>query len=371
MSTYQQNDFWYYRVTVTFPDGHRERVFGKPTINTKKAAVEAEKAHVERLLNPPAPPAPSFAAFAADWLKTYPASAGVRQSTIDGYRQHLDDHLLPLLGTKLLSEIDAQTVVATFAALTQKRTKIPVRWGTASEEALEKERPALSPLTVRNIGMTLHKILVCAYEWGKIKAVPPFPKRKHVDLPFDFYVAEESALLLASAREDDRLLLLFALRTGARAGEQLALEWGDVDFANHKVWIKRSRRQNSLGVAETSTKTGRGRAIPLSPDLEGALRRAKHLKGAKVFCHDDGAPLTLKYLDRALFRAQRRAGLRRITWHDLRHSFASQAMIAGVQIRQVQAWLGHAEISMTMRYAHLSPNTDQVALVSLLDKAAE
>lgn len=371
MSTYQQNGFWYYRVTVKFPDGRRERVFGKPTLNTKRAAIDAEKAHAERLLNPPPPEAPRFADFAADWIKTYPASAGVRQSTIDGYRQHLEDHLLPLLGDKLLSEIDAQEIVSTFAALAAKKVQIPVRHGTASDAALEKERPALSPLTVRNVGTTLHKILVSAYEWGKIEAVPPFPKRKHVDLTFDFYVAEEAKKLLDAANENDYLLLLFALRTGARAGEQLALEWGDVDFVNHKVWIKRSRRKNSQGVIETATKTGRGRAVPLSPDLEGALRRAKHLKGAKVFCREDGSPLRIEHLDHALLRAQKKAGLRRITWHDLRHSFASQAMIAGIQLRQVQEWMGHCGIQMTLRYAHLAPNRDQVALITALDKAAE
>jgi integrase len=367
MSTYQQNGFWYYRVTLRHKDGRRERVFGKPSLNSKKAAQDAEKAHVERLLNPPPPPAESFAAFAAEWLRIYPASAGVRQSTIDGYRQHLEDHLLPFLGEKVLTEISAQVVVSLFAHLAEKKVQVPVRHGEASDETLEKARPALSPLTIRNIGMTFHKILASAFEWGKIAAVPPFPKRKHVELPFDFYTADEAGLLLKNSREEDYPILLFALRTGARAGEQLALEWDDVDFANHQVLLCRSRRKNSVEVAETTTKTGRGRAVPLSADLEDVLRRGRHLRGPKVFCQVDGAPMTLDHLDHVLRRAQRKAGLRRVTWHDLRHSFASQAMIAGVQIRQVQEWLGHTTIQMTMRYAHLAPNTDQVRLVSLLD----
>jgi integrase len=58
---------------------------------------------------------------------------------------------------------------------------------------------------------------------------------------------------------------------------------------------------------------------------------------------------------RHLWGAARRAGLRRIRWHDLRRSFASQLITAGVSIRQVQEWMGHSTIGMTMRYAHLAP----------------
>jgi site-specific recombinase XerD len=53
--------------------------------------------------------------------------------------------------------------------------------------------------------------------------------------------------------------------------------------------------------------------------------------------------------------ASQRAGLRRIRWHDCRHSFASQLTSAGVPLRQVQDYLGHSTIAMTMRYAHLAP----------------
>ena len=67
-------------------------------------------------------------------------------------------------------------------------------------------------------------------------------------------------------------------------------------------------------------------------------------------------PLTLWQLHDRLEGACRRAGLRRIRWHDTRHSFASQLTSAGVPLRQVQEYLGHSTITMTMRYAHLAPN---------------
>jgi len=89
--------------------------------------------------------------------------------------------------------------------------------------------------------------------------------------------------------------------------------------------------------------------------LERALRQIKHLRGERVFCNMDGTPLTLDQLHERLWGAQRRAGLRRIRWHDLRHTFASQAAMAGVPLPQIQQWLGHSTVTMTMRYAHLAP----------------
>jgi site-specific recombinase XerD len=64
-------------------------------------------------------------------------------------------------------------------------------------------------------------------------------------------------------------------------------------------------------------------------------------------------------------RACRRAGLREIRWHDLRHSFASQLAAAGVPLRQVQEWLGHSTINMTVRYAHLAPGSGASLILAL------
>jgi integrase len=94
----------------------------------------------------------------------------------------------------------------------------------------------------------------------------------------------------------------------------------------------------------------------MTPRLAEALKAIRHLKGDLVFSQSDGAPLDPWRLRRLLDRACRRAGLRRIRRHDCRHSFASQLVTSGVPLPQVQAWLGHSTIHMTMRYAHLAPN---------------
>jgi integrase len=83
----------------------------------------------------------------------------------------------------------------------------------------------------------------------------------------------------------------------------------------------------------------------------------------------DEKPLDQWRLQRMLDRATRRAGLRQIRRHDCRHSFASQLVIAGVPLPQVQAWLAHSTIAMTMRYAHLAPGNG-ADVIGVLEQGA-
>ena len=88
------------------------------------------------------------------------------------------------------------------------------------------------------------------------------------------------------------------------------------------------RRSSTNGIVGP-TKSGKERKVPLTATLEAALRGIRHVKGPRVFCNPDGTPLTLWQLHERLWGACRRAGLRRIRWHDCRHSFASQLVIGG------------------------------------------
>jgi integrase len=154
---------------------------------------------------------------------------------------------------------------------------------------------------------------------------------------------------------------MFAFHTGARAGEQLAFEWQDLDLYNKLLVFRRSSTNGIVG----PTKNGKKRKVPLTKTLELALRAIRHAKGRRVFCNPDGTPFTLWQLHERLWGGCRRAGLRRIRWHDCRHSFASQLVIAGTPLRQVQEWLGHSTITMTMRYAHLAPGGGREYLAAL------
>jgi site-specific recombinase XerD len=112
-------------------------------------------------------------------------------------------------------------------------------------------------------------------------------------------------------------------------------------------------------------KNGRTREVPLSERAATALRGHPRVDEL-VFHAPGGAMLTKGECKWPLYRAAHHAGLRRIGWHVLRHTFASHLVMRGVPIRAVQELLGHSSIEMTMRYTHLSPDARRDA-VQLLD----
>jgi len=137
-----------------------------------------------------------------------------------------------------------------------------------------------------------------------------------------------------------------------------------VDFANRRVNI----RQNIVDGHVGSPKNNRTRFVPLTPDLAGRLiGRAK--KAGLVFGQPDGRPLTSELARAALERITKRADIRHLGWHALRHTYATQLVSAGVPIRTAQELLGHSDIKMTMRYAHVAPDAmeDAVKVLPSLD----
>ena len=156
-----------------------------------------------------------------------------------------------------------------------------------------------------------------------------------------------------------------ALRTGLRQGELRALRWQDVDLSAGRIFVRQNLVRDQIG----SPKSGKPREIALGEEVRVALaaHRQLHHRGALVFCDSDGRMLTKGEMKHPLWRACRKAGLRLIGCHVMRHSFASHLVMRGAPLKAVQELLGHATIQMTMRYAHLSADVARDA-VRLLDK---
>ena len=191
---------------------------------------------------------------------------------------------------------------------------------------------------------------------------------KHTyDGSVDFYSPDEVwALVRAADSEQDAAIYLTAAFAGLRRGELVALRVRDVDFGNRVLRVEGSY---SLGVLK-APKSGKVRSVPMAVEVEKALARLLVERGNPrpddlVFPGEGGGYLDASALRRRYTRAQTKARLRGIRFHDLRHTFGSLA-INRVSLVDVQAWMGHADIKTTMRYLH---HKSRAADAELLDGA--
>jgi integrase len=377
---------WRYRKWITLTDGTGTRVKGTPAINTKLEAERAERAHIERVLRRDREPTErssqvperrkevplTVSKFVQEtWWPKYRAGGGRRgvnsPTTLMEKETHLRLHLLPALGELPLADVSNEVLTDLFGKLREhgygkKGRRVTSTEQKAVQKRIERERgrkdrgkprKGLGEKSVKNIRTTLRTILGFAVRWGYLDRMPEIPDVVVPEPSFDWYRPDEVRRLLAGARDEwARAVLLFALHTGVRMGEQRALRWADVDFETRIISIRRSAPK--WLVVEKSPKSNRHRRVDLTPELAGALEKIRH-GGELVFCNADGSKLRPGQFHEILWAAQRKSGLRRIKWHELRHSFASILTTGGTPLRIVQSLLGHSTIRMTERYAHLAP----------------
>jgi integrase len=304
----------------------------------------------------------TFAAYAKSWLQT--ASRNLKASTLRFYRGHLDQHILPALGNRPLSTIrraDCRDLV------TNSRAK------------------GLKVATVRGIARTLSTILSQAVEDELLPGNPALRLGRYLrnaDAPepqIDPFTREEVAQLLQVARE--RLpewypWLLCGLRTGMRAGELLALQWGDFDWRGSYLQVRRNLVRGQL----TTPKNHQQRRVDLSRQLRRELRlwrrrqRAAWLKFGQPFPEWVFPSVTGTALDESNVRKMFNhildaAGLHHRGPHQMRHTFASLLLQDGAPITYVSRQLGHKDASITLRvYAHWIPDGSSFRAVDLLDE---
>ncbi|MEI7720222.1 MAG: tyrosine-type recombinase/integrase [bacterium] len=220
--------------------------------------------------------------------------------------------------------------------------------------------------TINNRLTVLRKCLSTAYDWLEFEGAPP--KITWLKCPpstFDHLSPEECALLSSHADGVVYEMILTALRTGMRQGELKGLQWSSIDWQNRTVTVRHSR--NDYTKQLESPKSNRERYIPLDIDVCELLHKRKKDTGY-VFMDVDKQPFNNKRLNRRLKKICKSAGLRKIGWHTLRHTFASHLAMRGVPITAVQALLGHSTINTTMRYAHTAPSTLRTAIDMLNPK---
>ncbi len=286
----------------------------------------------------------TFADAAAEWLRYIEHDRVRKPSTVAGYKAIVRSQLLPAFGELPLEAITTPTIEG---------------WVARGGGSASSRRKAL---------VLLHGIFRRARKvWGlpsnPVAEVekPPVGRSGGIEV---FSPEEVWALVRAAESEQDAAIFLTAAFTGLRRGELLALRWRVVDFAASVIRVRASYTEGQL----TTPKSGKVRSVPMAPDVAAALAKLGQRRDFVsdedlVFVGVRGSYLDGSALRRRYDAAIKRAGLRRLRFHDLRHTFGTR-MITNADIRRVQEWMGHASIQTTMQYLHYAPRDKDAELVA-------
>jgi len=310
----------------------------------------------------------SVGSYLERWL-TESLPGSVRPRTLESYTSTCRLHIIPALGHLKLRELDADHVEAFLAA---------------KSKSVSGRGTDLSPRSVAYMHAVLRLALENARRRGYVERnvaslVKPPRVRRHEIAP---YTVEEARALLTAAATD-RLYALYsvAVALGLRKGEALGLRWSAVDLeaGTLHVGVALQRVGGRLQFAEP--KTGRSRrTISLPRASVEVLRDHRTRQDAErraavvwadcdlVFTTPIGTPIDPRNVNRQLDALIERAGVRRLRFHDLRHTCATLLLAQGVDLRVIMQILGHSTVSTTADiYSHFLPG----ALAETVDRLGD
>lgn len=287
------------------------------------------------------------------WQRDY--LGGVKPATVTVYTGNIKNHIKPALGAVRLDQLHPHAVQGFVNGL------------------------ELSPASVRLAYKVLHMALEKAVDLGYITQNPAaccqLPRLEQKEIhPLDDQ--QVGALLSAAKGGPLEYLVNVALFTGLRLSELLGLTWDAVDFQRGTINVNKQlalsrHRGTSLFI---SPKSGKGRVITAAPSAMAALKHQRARQAEMqlragpmwdnphglVFASELGGPLVQQGVD-ARFRAvTNAAGLEGVRFHDLRHTYAVNAIRAGDDIKTIQGNLGHATAAFTLdRYGHFTERMKQ------------
>jgi integrase len=353
----RRGDLWFYRLELPpGPDGRRrqKRVGGFKTEREArralaKAAVDVQDGRLRYA------PTKTVGELATEWLEVVVPNR--RPSTARNYQICVQVYIVPRLGSRRLDRLTAVDIHQLYADL---------------RAAGGRGGRPLSGTQVRNVHRVLHNMLAFACRMGYLAVNPA----DVVDKPRDdsrervVYTPEQVRQLLVAAR-DDRLGALWHLvvATGLRRGELAGLRWGDLnlDATPPLLHVRQARTRVGRDVVTVDPKTRAGkRTVVLDPATVEILREHRQRMAAEaedvgrpglstyVFVDEVGEPFNPERITRQLHAFQKAVGLPPITLHDLRHTSATIALLAGVHPKVVTERHGHASTQITLdRYSHV------------------
>ena len=313
---------------------------------------------------------PTFKDAAERWLAMHAQLGQIRATTEAHYAHKLRAYAFPRFGGKPVTAVTRENVRSLIADL------------FAQGKSRSLARNLLAPLRqtfnqLLDDGMNLTNPAIRMGRYLKEKTDP----RSRIDA----LILEEERSLLEIARTEfprHHPLFLCALRTGMRLGELFGLQWADIDFAGHFIEVRRTVRD---GGQMFPPKNGKIRRVDVSDQLADTLKALLQARKAEtlrkgwgqvpewVFCSETGTTLHKSDFERRVFhKLLAKAGLRRIRFHDLRHTFASRLLQNGESLVYVKDQMGHHSIQVTVDiYGHLVPGANRAAVNRLDDVGAE
>lgn len=229
-------------------------------------------------------------------------------------------------------------------------------------ERYKAERSRTVSKRTVNLEVTVLKTMLNRYvELGTIPVNPIRAVKKirgPESKPIEFLTKQEVEALLRALTPAFRPMIYTYLKTGLRRNELVFLEWNDINFEKKLIRV--------INKQAHPTKSYRERHIPMDDKLTSLLLSLPRAKNNPYVFTTQQNTQRKNNLVAKLKKAAKRAGIQKnVTVHSLRHSFASNLVMAGVDLATVKELLGHADIHTTMRYAHLAPDHLQEAVTKL------
>jgi integrase len=275
-------------------------------------------------------------------------AAGRKPSTIEAYSYWLRIHIVDFFGPTAVGQITRDDVRAFAAAL---------------------ERKGLAPKSRANALGTLHSLIEFAIDEGWMVGENPVkrvekPALAETDPDVHFLETEELEALLRAVPDDplgrvEHVMYLTAAMTGMRQGELFALRWRDVDWSARRIRVRRNFVRGEFGTPKSKRSS---RSVPLASrvatELELLFQDSQYKKDDDlVFAHPEtGKPIDRSRLLKRFKAALRRADVRAVRFHDLRHTFGTRMAAQGMPMRVLQELMGHRDFKTTLIYADYAPS---------------
>ena len=290
----------------------------------------------------------------AEWLEQWlgQMSATLRPSTLEHYRRDMENHVIPYLGKKMLSQVAAADLRKLHDSL-KKNGRVNPR---------PDQSRGLSSTTVHGIHTTLHHALRAAVEQGFIPTNPAdeVDPPKVIRQPMNILNEEQLDIFMDTIKTDHiwHDFFYIELTTGLRLGEICGLMWTDFDGRAGTLRICRTLHREKGGrLVAGDTKTYAGtRKILLPPSTAELLRTRKKKSFSPWIFHNPlrpEAPVNPSAAYHQLKKLLAQVGLPSIRFHDLRHTFSTHALTSGVDAKTLSGILGHTKASFTLdTYTH-------------------